>query len=841
MDNYKDSSLTESERKLSLIPLAGLLLYGFALPLSKSISSILMGLIYASGFFVIAFNKQFRMYVFRSLRQPLVLPIGIYIGMVSAGLLFSQDLKEGIGIVKQTANLLLVYVMTAVLLDTEQDAYNTEKHSQSLLFTLLIGIFMLDVIGMLTYGGVIGNRPHILPLMPLKMHHIWFGNLNAVGLYCAGTLLLASSQERWFSRPIVIWPYIVLSLVSIVLSQSRTAWLGMLCAGGVFLYFLVSKKRTFFLVFALIIAAYVSVYFSSQMVQERIDQAYKDIVLFVSGDPATSLGARFAMWSAAISMFLSNPVLGVGTGDYQFMVDVFVASGEFPAIIGKYNQPHNMYLWILATNGLLGVFAFFLIFYVIFRRSKRLLKGAGAQRFLGLLAVSVTVHYLIAGMTESLMNIHLLLSLYALLMGITIRRQAAVMSRNDSVITGTNTGDELFREKRHTGFQRMNVLHVVVNLSVGGVENTITRVISGYQKERFHPILCCIREEGMLAQTLLGQGYEVISLSRMKSRRFDFPAIAKLYKIIKEKNIRIVRTHQYHANVYGRIAAILAGVPCIVASVHNIYTRDRKLHRRLLNKFLSKFTDRIVAVSNAVKEDITRYDAISEDKITVIYNGIPLNEFNCSLPPQKAREILNLPQDITLIGSVGRLVEQKGHRYLIESASRIGESCIVIAGDGPIRKDLEEYARTLQVKTIFLGTIEPKIVPVFLRAIDIFCFPSVWEGFGIALVEAMSAGLPIVASDIPPHREVVADAGILVPSRNAEKMAESLTLLIQNQELRESLSLKAHHRAKVFSIEYTVRSYESLYGEILERKKSAGGENSVGNAFPDDVSMQNRK
>ncbi|MDQ7787019.1 MAG: glycosyltransferase [Thermodesulfovibrionales bacterium] len=819
--------MSECSRKLYLVSLAGLFLYGFTLPLSKSISSILMGLIFASTAGMIALNTKCRIDLSRALRQPLLLPVGLYIGVVCAGLLFSQDLQEGIGIVKQSANLFFVYLMVSVLLDTEQDEGKRDRYCRSLLGALLAGIFVLDVIGVLTYGGVIGHKKYVLPLMPLKMHHIWFGNLNAIGLYGVVALFFALPGKKTFIQNTALWLFVIISIVSVLLSTSRTAWLGMLFSGGVFLYFLVSRKRTFFLLFALILTAYVSAYFLSQLVHARIDQAYKDIVLFVAGDPATSLGARFAMWKAAISMLLSNPVFGVGTGDYKSMVNVFVASGEYPAIIGKYNQPHNMYLWILATNGIIGFSALVFLFFALVRQGKNRINGPQGERIFGLLALSVAVHYLVAGMTESLMNIHLLLCVFALMAGITVRKQRR-MPDNDIDITRRDAGTATFRAPNHTDVQRMNILHVIATLPVGGVENTITRVIRGYQKEKFYPIICCIREGGLLAQELLREGYEVLVLNRMKSRRFDFAAILSLYKIIREKNVMIVRTHQYHANLYGRAAAILANVPCIVASVHNVYTRDKKLHRRLLNHSLSKFTDRIVAVSNAVKEDIVRYDTIGEEKITVIHNGIPLNEFNCPLSPARAREILNLPQELTLIGCVGRLVEQKGHRYLIEAASHIGKSCVVIAGDGPMRKELEALADERNVHAIFLGIIKPKTVPVFLRAIDIFCFPSIWEGFGIALVEAMSSGLPVVASDISPHREVLADAGLYVPSRDAEKLAQCLHLLMENPELQKSLIQKAQQRSKIFSLEHTAGSYEALYEEILMKKKNTGRENLHG-------------
>jgi O-antigen ligase len=200
-----------------------------------------------------------------------------------------------------------------------------------------------------------------------------------------------------------------------LLSTSRTAWLGALCSGSVFLYYLVNKKRTFFLLSAFLLACCISVYFISDIVHARIDQVY----LFLSGKPDISLGARFIMWKASLSMFLSNPLVGVGTGDYKSTIASFVASGQYPDILGKYNQPHNMYLFALATNGIIGLSALLFIFYRTLRYTQKLFHNQ--EKFYGFLALTVSVHFMIAGLTESLLNIHVLISSFALLMGISLR------------------------------------------------------------------------------------------------------------------------------------------------------------------------------------------------------------------------------------------------------------------------------------------------------------------------------------------------------------------------------------------------------------------------------------
>lgn len=366
-----------------------------------------------------------------------------------------------------------------------------------------------------------------------------------------------------------------------------------------------------------------------------------------------------------------------------------------------------------------------------------------------------------------------------------------------------------------------NILHVVSRLPVGGVENMLLRVIEGYDKKRFNVSVCCIKEGGEIADELKRSGYKVEILNKMKGHGFDWGAVMALYNCIKRKNIHILRTHQYHANLYGRIAGLLARVPVIIPSFHNLYESPNKpkIHRRLFNYFLGFFSDVLVAVSNTVASDIIRFDWVNPEKIKIIYNGIVSEEFNITLSKEEARKALELPLNCPIIGTVGRLTAQKGHRYLIEAISGLSNTCIAIAGDGPLFKELKELAKQHKVNHIFMGQLNPEKTPLFLRALDIFCFPSLWEGFGTALIEAMATGLPVVATDIPPLREVVVDAGILVPPRDAEVLAKTIKMLIDTPSLKDTLGKKARERANIFTIKNTVKAYENLFEEMLRKKK----------------------
>lgn len=379
-------------------------------------------------------------------------------------------------------------------------------------------------------------------------------------------------------------------------------------------------------------------------------------------------------------------------------------------------------------------------------------------------------------------------------------RQKSVMSR----------GDKIF-----------NILHIIPKLSVGGVENMLYKVVTKYNRERFNPVVCCIGKGGEIADKIQKEGIKVYILHRMRRNSFDLNAVKDIYRLIKKENIHILRTHQFHGNLYGRIAGVIAGVKIMVPSFHNVYRSPGKpkFIRCLLNHFLSKFSYKLVAVSESIARDIMRYDRVGAEKIKVINNGVELRRFDLKISKEEARSKLNLPDSLVIIGTVGRLHKQKGHKFLIESVSYLNDILLAIAGEGELKEELKKEAERLGVNCRFMGSLDPHEVPIFLRAIDIFCFPSLWEGFPSSLVEAMASGLPVIASDIPPIKEILDNSGILVPPGDSEKLGQALqTLIEEDPSLRKLLGTKAKERANLFSIERTVSSYESLFDEALRKK-----------------------
>ena len=401
--------------------LAGLAIFGFVLPLSKSAGSVMMGLVYVYVFVMIVRDNSFRSSIVRSISQPLTIPIGVYILVVLLGLTFTKQLSEGINEVKQIINLLLVYLIVSASVDVEQDEVLRLKNAGSLFLSFLAGILVLDIIGFLTYFGIVGHAPYVLPVHPLNMHHVWFGNLNALGMYTAASLLLFPYSGRHPSISALLWCFIVLGAISVLLSTARTAWFGMIITSLVLYFFWIRSRKVLIIAGLSLIAICVAAYSFIDVINQRIGLIFSDISLFSSGVTNTSIGARLLMWKASLNIFISHPVFGVGTGGYKAALAELVSSGTLPPFIAKFNQPHNMYLFTLVTNGLIGFFALLFIFYRIFRYAGGLMRLSQKERLFGFLSMAAAVHYMTAGLAESLLNMLVLISTFAFISGICIR------------------------------------------------------------------------------------------------------------------------------------------------------------------------------------------------------------------------------------------------------------------------------------------------------------------------------------------------------------------------------------------------------------------------------------
>ncbi|GBD99494.1 O-Antigen ligase [bacterium BMS3Abin07] len=413
-------SIIEKDQKYFNVLITGLLLFGLSLPLSKSVNSIIMLIIYLYSLTLFFVYPEIRMATLRNINQPLTISILIYISITLFGVFYSSDIAEGFNNAKRISNLFFIYLMSSTLLDVKRGDQNKYKDGECLLMSLVMGIFLLDIVGLLHYIFLGGKG--LIPFTPLGIHHIWVGNLNAIGLYVAVSLMLFSHRRNIFINKMLLISFIIVGIVALILSTSRTAWLGLMLTTFVYLYFLIRNKKLYMVIILLVITGCLFSYFYNDIINNRINQIFKDISLFLSGVSETSLGARFLMWKAAVKMWFSYPVFGVGTGDYNIMIARYIHSGYIPEFLSGFNQPHNMYLFVLATNGLVGFSALLYIFSRILKLSYVLLKCTNEKRLFGIIAISVTAHFMVAGLTESILSIHMLISSFGLIMGVCMRK-----------------------------------------------------------------------------------------------------------------------------------------------------------------------------------------------------------------------------------------------------------------------------------------------------------------------------------------------------------------------------------------------------------------------------------
>ncbi|MDA8422068.1 MAG: O-antigen ligase family protein [Nitrospiraceae bacterium] len=416
--------MTANRPRYNTTVTTGLVLFALSLPLSKSAGNILLFLIYLFVIAGVLLYRDVKESVVSSIKQPLTPAFFSIYFVALAGVFLSEKYAAGLKATNLFLSLPAIYLMVSVLIDAVPDGDKRYRFAEALLAAFLIGLLFLNLIGVLTYLGIVGNKKFVLPLQPMHVHHIWFSNINALGLYTAAAFLLFSrrtltTRTKWF-----LFVFIALAVLGVLLSTSRTAWFGIMLT-SVIMAFLVKKSWKIFLITALgTAAAGITAYLTIPFVNDRIRAIVSDLSNFSAGVTATSIGERFLMWKAAIRMFLSNPLMGVGTGNYVPAMTAYVSAGRFPEVLLQYNQPHNIYFFALATNGLLGLAALLYLFYRVFTLALPVLwQGEGnRERLFAFIAVATAIHYMIAGLTDSFFNIQILRYAFIFMMGVCVRK-----------------------------------------------------------------------------------------------------------------------------------------------------------------------------------------------------------------------------------------------------------------------------------------------------------------------------------------------------------------------------------------------------------------------------------
>jgi glycosyltransferase involved in cell wall biosynthesis len=363
------------------------------------------------------------------------------------------------------------------------------------------------------------------------------------------------------------------------------------------------------------------------------------------------------------------------------------------------------------------------------------------------------------------------------------------------------------------------VLYLITELSIGGAQNALLRLLGQMDRQRFSPHVACLYNgDGLPAKKIRHLDIPVSDLGMRSMVRLD--AFWRFLRLIREVRPMILHTWMFHANIPGRILGRLTHIPCIVSSERTM--GQENVMRRTLNRLTAHLADRIICVSQPVAKYAKREIGLPEKKMVVIPNGIDLSLY--SHPPHKeqARSAYHLPLDALIIGAIGRPRPVKGYRFLLEAFQTVAEACpqahLLFIGDGPDLPALQQQVRIdrLEQRVSFLGDQED--IPGLLAAIDLLTLPSLHEGMPNVAIEAMAASLPVVATAVGGTPEVVIEGktGLLIPAGDPDSLAKAILTLLRDPAMCNKLGQAGHERvAQYFSIENTAKQTWQLYDSLL--------------------------
>jgi len=354
----------------------------------------------------------------------------------------------------------------------------------------------------------------------------------------------------------------------------------------------------------------------------------------------------------------------------------------------------------------------------------------------------------------------------------------------------------------------------------GGGQISLFHLVKNLDKSQFRSHVI-IPEEGILADRLREQSIEVsiLELPKLVNIKIhkNLKALYELSKLIKRYDINLIHTDGPRNTFYAGLAAKTKKLPLVW---HVRASNPDKYDRLLVH-----LSSRLILVANSLR---SRFHWMSRrHKLVTIYNGIDLSEFQSGQESSRFRKEYGIREQSLLIGVVGRIEFLKGQKYLIEACGMLkGKSPdfhLLVAGevvDSTYYKECKDMAKEygIQNRVLFLGHISN--ISQFLKEIDIFVLPSLFEAFPRSLIEAMGASKPVVVTDVGGCSEAVEDniSGFIVPPKNSKFLSERIHLLNLDNELRGEMGSAARIRAeKMFTIEHNVKQTEQVYRELLKR------------------------
>ena len=355
------------------------------------------------------------------------------------------------------------------------------------------------------------------------------------------------------------------------------------------------------------------------------------------------------------------------------------------------------------------------------------------------------------------------------------------------------------------------VLHIDSAKTWRGGQQQVLYLAKGLRD--YHNIIVC-PPQSPLVERARATGLRVLPVQM--HGEWDFLAVHKLKKIIRNNSIKIVHLHSPHAHTLGLLAAKSAGNCKIVLSRRVNFHIKKNILSRV--KYLN--VDRIIAISERVKQALVT-DGLPEEKVDVVYSGVDIQRFQNVQADYLISE-LGCNRDKLIIGNIAALTWDKDHRTLLEGArivvDKFPQVIFLIVGEGPLRREMEVLIKKLDLEKEVKLLGFRRDIPEILSLLDLFVLSSSWEGLGTSLLDALASRVPVVATNVGGIPEIIKDRinGILVPSKNPGTLAEAIISFLKNRDLARRMAEQGFQLVKEkFSTDRMVEETRKIYDRLL--------------------------
>ena len=358
-----------------------------------------------------------------------------------------------------------------------------------------------------------------------------------------------------------------------------------------------------------------------------------------------------------------------------------------------------------------------------------------------------------------------------------------------------------------------------------GTERHLFELVTNIDRKRFKPFVVTFQGSPAFKKKLEQNDIpvKILNMRKIYGRR-QLAMFFKLNEFIQREGIKILQTFHTNPDIYGTMLARFARIPVVISS-----RRDMGLGRNRRNvwcyKLLNRYVDRIICVSEKVKQFVIADEGVSGDKITVVYNGIETKKLDLPVDVARARKKLSIPDGVPVMGMLANFNPVKGHRYCLDAAVIIKKTMpdvhLVMAGEGPVLEQTRQKAVQLGLErcTRFIGYTEA--IAEALSVMDVVVSPSCSEGFSNTILEALYMSKPVVATDVGGNAEVIRNGqtGILIPPKNADAIARWVSAMFADKDKARMLGNNGSRLVREkFLIPTMMENTMNIYDDLLRMK-----------------------